>query len=82
MNERGLYLDLKRILTGALHRSVHHVYEVERTHRMHTVCGTLESLGYLRRIPPTRPELSAWSPNPEAWELFLDLDLHHYGRKG
>ena len=78
MNERGLFLDLDRIALGrpAIDRWWEaHVYITPKDHRMHTVCGTLESLGYLERAPlrAPGPQYSAWRFTPQGAELYLDL---------
>lgn len=78
MNEQGLFRDLDRIARGR--PSINqwweaHVYVTLRDHRMHHVCGTLESLGYLERVPLRSPNAltSAWRFTEQGAELYLDL---------
>ena len=76
MNERGLFLDLERIARGrpSLARWWEcHTYEVPRDHRMHTVCSTLESLGYLEHALNTARGLSAWRFTEQGVELYTEL---------
>lgn len=79
MNERGLFLDLDRIARGrpiAKDWWKQHRFETPTTHRMHVVCGTLESLGYLeRRIPwiGLPGEYSAWQFTEAGAELLEEL---------
>lgn len=83
MNESGLFLDLKRIDEESRDRALQGnswerdcVYICDRNHRMHTVCSTLEALGYVvRRYDWRNPEHaeSAWALTDRGRDLFDDL---------
>ena len=76
MNERGLFLDLERIARGhSAHARwwEHHTYETPREHRMHVVCSTLESLGYMTKHTATGYGLSAWRFTEQGVELYTEL---------
>jgi len=59
LNERGLYLDLRRLETGAGAPGIRPDQDglwVSRWHRLHTVFRTLEHLGWLERLKETPAE--------------------------
>ena len=86
MTERGLYLDLRRMMDNALERAMKvgksmedAVYICDRSHRMHTVCSTLEALGYLaeRHQMGERIHQSAWIFTTPGSELFEELHAQY-----
>jgi len=90
MNERGLWLDLNRIVQRSMDRalelgqswSLNHAFITDKTDRMHVVCGTLEALGYtIRRFEVgERVDQSAWELTDQGVELWNDL-CGHYGAR-
>lgn len=89
MTERGLYLDLARMMDSSIARAMNvnrswaldHVYVVDINHRMHDVCSTLEALNYLKRRYNVGEgaQCSAWSFTEEGIELYEEL--HHTWRR-
>jgi len=82
VTESGLYLDLTRMVSESMDRalrlnrswSTDHVYVTPLVHRMHTVCSTLEALGYCVRLYGVSDSAeSAWRLTPEGLELYDDL---------
>lgn len=87
MTHEGLYLDLQRIVDSSLERAIStgvswvrdHVYIVSKTHRMHTVCSTLEALGYTQRRYGVgeRERHQGGEEDESAWSLTYDgIDLY------
>lgn len=92
MTERGLYLDLARMVDDSIRRalqlnrswSLDHVYICKREHRMHTVCSTLEAIGYMTRRFEVgeKSDESAWSFTEQGVELYEELRQRwRFGRK-
>jgi hypothetical protein len=91
VTEDGLYLDLARMLDDSIRRAlqVNHswdtdsVYICSETHRMHTVCGTLEALGYTQRVYVVGEHKgqSAWRLTNAGMELYEDLRKEHKRRR-
>lgn len=89
MTERGLYLDLSRMMDESIARALRlnrswtgdHVYVTSKEHRMHHVCSVLEALNYVvRRWDVAIGEgNSGWSFTDQGVELFEEL--HHTWRK-
>lgn len=89
MTERGLYLDLARMMDESISRALRmnrswatdHVYVCPREHRMHHVCSVLEALNYLERRYDVGegPTTSAWSFTEQGVELYEEL--HHTWRR-
>ena len=92
MTEQGLYLDLSRMLDDSIRRAlqINHswdtdsVYICSTEHRMHTVCSTLEALGYTQRmyVVGERSRESAWRLTNAGLELYEDLRKEHRRRLG
>ena len=90
MNERGLYLDLARMVDEAMNRaarrnvswSMDAVYVCDRNHRMYTVCSTLEALEYVvrRHDVSVGPEESAWALTDQGVELYEELRRNYRRR--
>lgn len=83
VTEKGLFLDLRRMLDESMTRAslgaswqADYVFSCDLNHRLHFVADVLEALGYVERrrsLEPLNSQRSMWSFTQEGVELYEDL---------